>query len=89
MKFDGTSKDASNSNEIQFHFTNDPNFTARKDAYLLAKQEAEIKTHLETNLSNSSTPFRVPVQASAEEVYQNLYGNPGNVLVYNIIPKFR
>ena len=76
VQFNGSSQDSPNSNEIQFHFTNDPNFTARKDAYLLAKQEAEIKTHLETNLSNSSAPFRVPVQASAEEVYQNLYGNP-------------
>ena len=80
MKIDGTSKDASNYNEIQFHFTNDPNFTARKDAFLTAKQEAEIKAYMETNQSSNSTLFPVPVQATAEEVYQNLYGNPGKEL---------
>ena len=65
---------------MQFHFTNDPNFTARKDAFLSAKHEAEIKAHMSTNHTTNDTTFSVPVRATAEEVYQNLYGNPGDEL---------
>ena len=80
VKFDGLSQDTSKSNEIQFHFTNDPNFTARKDAFLMAKQEAEMKIdNRERNHSDNFTLALPPVQASAEEVYHNLYGNPGNL----------
>ena len=80
VQFDGLPQDTSKSNEIQFHFTNDPNFTARKDAFLMAKQEAEMKTNnMETNHSENYTLVAPPVQASAEEVYHNLYGNPGNL----------
>ena len=73
---DGLPQDNSNSNNIQFHFTNDLNFTARKDAFLMAKQEAESKTYENnTNITENNTRS-LPVEATAAEVYQSLYGNP-------------
>ena len=46
----------------------------------MAKQEAEMKTNnMETNHSENYTLVAPPVQASAEEVYHSLYGNPGNL----------
>ena len=65
------------SDNVQFHFTSDPNFTARKDAYLSAKQEAENRKYLHVSNANSNDTLRIPiVQATAAELYQSLYGNP-------------
>ena len=65
------------SDNVQFHFTSDPNFTARKDAYLSAKQEAENRKYINVNNANSNDTLRIPiVQATAAELYQSLYGNP-------------
>ena len=79
MKIDGSPPEYSNKN-IQFHFNNDPNFTVRKDAFLKAKQEEVSKKYEQDgNITNPDLLLMPPVEATASEVYQSLYGNPGNI----------
>ena len=74
VKVDGSSQYL-NANHV-FHFHKDPEFTTRKDAYLKAKQEA-LSEEYETN-GNETYPrsSMEPVEATAAEMYQSLYGNP-------------
>ena len=77
VSVDGLPQEESNPSNLQFHFTNDPNFTARKDAFLMAKQEAVSKTYENSeNITNNNHTRILPIEATAAEVYQSLYGNP-------------
>ena len=75
IKMDGSPQENSDSN-IQFQFTSDPNFTARKNAFLMAKQEENKVIEYDGNATIGDNLKILPVQATAAELYQSLYGNP-------------
>ena len=75
---EGSPPGYTNSNNVQFHFTADPNFTTQTEAYLKAKHDDLSKKLVEdANISSDALSMAPPVKATAAEVYQSLYGNPG------------
>jgi hypothetical protein len=47
----------------------------------MAKQEAESKNYENHGNITENITRNLPVEATAAEVYQSLYGNPGNVFL--------
>ena len=78
LKMEGSAPGYTNSNNVQFHFNSDPNFTLQKDAFLKSKQEEAEQKYQQIGNASPSNPALMtkPVEATATEIYQSLYGNP-------------